>query len=387
MSKIKAGILALENGQIYRGKAFGAEKTVVGESVFNTSMTGYQEILTDPSYYAQIVTMTAPQIGNYGINPDDVESDCPKVAGFIVRELSPLSSNWRSQQDLDDYLTEFGVPGLSGVDTRTITKNLRTHGALKACLSTEDISSDDAVERAREWSGLLGVDYVKEVTCKSAYTWDPEGKDKLPFTVKGTRLLEIPKKKKKYKVVAYDFGAKYNIFRKLRYHGFDVEVVPADTPANKVDAINPDGVLLSNGPGDPAALTYTHKAVAELIERYPTFGICLGHQIITHALGAKTYKLKFGHRGANQPVKNLETGEVYITSQNHGFAATREELEKTDAIVTEINLNDQTVAGLRLKNKPVFSVQYHPEASPGPHDTDKLFNKFYKLVEERNNAK
>ena len=386
MSKIKVGILALENGETYRGKAFGAVKTVVGESVFNTSMTGYQEILTDPSYYAQIVTMTAPQIGNYGINPDDVESDSPKVAGFIVRELSRLSSNWRSRQELDDYLTEFGIPGLSGVDTRTITKNLRTYGALKACLSTEDISSNEAVQRARDWPGLLGVDFVKEVTCKSTYTWDPEGKDKHPFTVKGTRLLDSPKKKKNYKVVAYDFGAKYNIFRKLRYHGFDVEVVPADTPADKVDTLKPDGVFLSNGPGDPAPLTYTHKAVAELIQRYPTFGICLGHQIITHALGAKTFKLKFGHRGANQPVKNLETGEVYITSQNHGFAATREELEKTDAIVTEINLNDQTVAGLRLKDKPVFSVQYHPEASPGPHDTNKLFEKFYKIVEDRNNS-
>lgn len=386
MSKIKAGILALENGEIYRGKAFGTVKTVVGESVFNTSMTGYQEILTDPSYYAQIVTMTAPQIGNYGINPDDVESDCPKVAGFIVRELSPLSSNWRSRQELDDYLTEFGIPGLSGVDTRTITKNLRTHGALKACLSTEDISGAEAVQCARDWPGLLGIDFVKEVTCKSTYTWDPEGKDKAPFTVKGTRFLDPPKKKKNYKVVAYDFGAKYNIFRKLRYHGFDVEVVPADTPVDKVDALKPDGIFLSNGPGDPAPLTYIHKAVAELIQRYPTFGICLGHQIITHALGAKTFKLKFGHRGSNQPVKNLETGEVYITSQNHGFAATKEELEKTDAIVTEINLNDQTVAGLRLKDKPVFSVQYHPEASPGPHDTDKLFEKFYKIVEERKNS-
>lgn len=387
MPKFKDGILALENGNIYRGKGFGFAKTVVGECVFNTSMTGYQEILTDPSYYAQLVTMTAPQIGNYGVNPYDIESDSPKVAGFIVRELSHLSSNWRSQQNLDEYLMEFKIPGLSGVDTRAITKTLRSHGALKACLSTENISADEAIQHARDWPGLLGVDYVKEVTCKSPYTWDPEGNDKLPFTVKGTRLFNVTKRKKRYKIAAYDFGAKYNIFRKLCYHGFDVKVVPADTPVSIIDTIKPDGVFLSNGPGDPAALTYTHKTVADLIKRYPTFGICLGHQIITHALGAKTFKLKFGHRGANQPVKNLETGEVYITSQNHGFAATREELVKTEAIVTEVNLNDQTVAGLRLKNKPVFSVQYHPEASPGPHDTDKLFSKFYKLVEERSSQK
>ena len=260
-------------------------------------------------------------------------------------------------------------------------------GRSRLASARKNISGDEAVQRARAWPGLLGVDYVKEVTCKAVYTWDSEGNDKQPFTVKGTRLSKVPKKSNNYTVVAYDYGAKYNIFRKLRYHGFKVEVVPAHTSAEKVHELKPDGVFLSNGPGDPAALSYTHKAVAELIQRYPTFGICLGHQIITHALGAKTYKLKFGHRGANQPVKNLETGDVYITSQNHGFAASREELEKTDAIVTEINLNDQTVAGLRLKNKPVFSVQYHPEASPGPHDTDKLFDKFYKLVEEHAHAK
>ncbi len=387
MSEIKPGIFALESGEIYRGTAFGSEKTVVGEAVFNTSMTGYQEILTDPSYYAQIVTMTAPQIGNYGINPEDVESDGPKVSGFIVRELSPLSSNWRSQQDLTDYLSEHDIPGLSGIDTRTITKKIRVDGALKACLSTEVISDQEAVERAREWPGIVGVDYVKEVTCKKAYTWDSKEKDIQPFTVKGTRLSIIQKKRKPYKVVAFDFGAKYNIFRKLRYHGFQVEVVPANYSVEKTHKLKPDGVFLSNGPGDPSALPYAHETVEKLIQHYPTFGICLGHQIITHAIGAKTFKLKFGHRGANQPVKNLETGEVYITSQNHGFASTREELENSNAIVTEINLNDQTVAGLRLKDKPVFSVQYHPEASPGPHDTDSHFDKFYKLIEEHKKTK
>ncbi|MEN8862547.1 MAG: glutamine-hydrolyzing carbamoyl-phosphate synthase small subunit [Lentimonas sp.] len=376
------GLIAFEDGSVFRGRAFGAVATNVGEACFNTSMTGYQEILTDPSYFSQIVTMTAVQIGNYGICPDDVESDGPKVKGFIVREISPVSSNWRSNTSIQDYLAEAGIPGIEGVDTRAITKKLRVSGALKACISTEDITDEEAVKRAQEFGGLVGVDFVKEVTAKEAYRWDPEMKQSTPFTVVGTDLnLNADKSEKpRFKVAAMDFGAKFSIYRKLQHHGFDVHVFPATASAAEIKAIKPDGVFLSNGPGDPGAVDYAHKTVKELIEDYPTFGICLGHQIITHALGAKTFKLKFGHRGGNQPVKNLETGKVSITAQNHGFASTREELEKAGAIVTEINLNDNTVEGLRVKDKPVFSVQYHPEAAPGPNDADALFVDFYNMV-------
>ncbi|MCB1121994.1 MAG: glutamine-hydrolyzing carbamoyl-phosphate synthase small subunit [Verrucomicrobiae bacterium] len=382
MSKSRTGVLAFEDGSVFRGRSFGGKKTVFGEAVFNTSMTGYQEILTDPSYFGQIVTMTAPQIGNYGINPDDEESSGPKVSGFVVRDLSPLASNWRSNEDLSSYLERNGIPGLSGVDTRTITKRLRVHGALNACISTEDISDEEAVERAKSWAGIVGMDYVKEVTCTEPFVWDSDGSEKTPFSVPGTRLEPAFLKRKPFNVVAFDLGAKFNIYRKLRYHGFQVQVVPAFTTAEEVLERNPDGLFLSNGPGDPAAVTYVHKTVTKLIEKLPTFGICLGHQMITHALGANTFKLKFGHRGGNQPVKNLETGKVSITSQNHGFASTKEEVEKKGAVVTEINLNDGTVEGLRHKDLPVFSVQYHPEASPGPHDSDPLFDDFYNLVSE-----
>jgi carbamoyl-phosphate synthase small subunit len=380
MGKSTAGIIAFEDGTVFRGRAFGATATNVGEACFNTSMTGYQEILTDPSYFSQIVTMTAVQIGNYGINPEDVESDGPKVKGFVVREISPVTSNWRSNQSVQDYLSQAGIPGIEGVDTRAITKKLRVAGALNACISTEDISDEEAIQRAKGFGGLIGVDFVKEVTAREAYDWDPEKKESTPFTVVGTNLANAKSPEKRYRVAALDFGAKYSIYRKLQHHGFDVRVFPATSSAEEIRDLNPDGVFLSNGPGDPAAVDYAHKTVKELIEHYPTFGICLGHQIITHALGAKTFKLKFGHRGGNQPVKNLETGKVSITSQNHGFASTREELEKAGAIVTEINLNDDTVEGLRLKDRPVFSVQYHPEAAPGPNDADPLFVDFYKLV-------
>jgi len=378
----RTGLIAFEDGTVFRGRAFGAVATNVGEACFNTSMTGYQEILTDPSYFSQIVTMTAVQIGNYGICPDDVESDGPKVKGFIVREISPVASNWRSNISIQDYLAEAGIPGVEGVDTRAITKKLRVSGALKACISTEDISDEDAVKLAREFGGLIGVDFVKEVTAKKPYHWDPEMKQSTPFTVVGTdlKLNEDKSEKPRFKVAAMDFGAKFSIYRKLQHHGFDVHVFPATTSAEEIKAFKPDCVFLSNGPGDPSAVKYAHATVKELIEEYPTFGICLGHQIITHALGAKTFKLKFGHRGGNQPVKNLETGKVSITAQNHGFASTREELEKAGAIVTEINLNDDTVEGLRLKDKPVFSVQYHPEAAPGPNDADPLFVDFYNMV-------
>lgn len=382
MGNSTAGIIAFEDGTVFRGRGFGASATSVGEACFNTSLTGYQEILTDPSYFSQIVTMTAVQIGNYGINPEDVESDGPKVKGFIVREVSPVTSNWRSNQSIQDYLAQAGIPGVEGVDTRAITKKLRVTGALNACISTEDLTDEEAIAKAKSFGGLLGVDFVKEVTAKNAYQWDPEKKESTPFTVVGTNLSNTASPEKRFKVAALDFGAKYSIYRKLQHHGFDVQVFPATTSAEEIKTFAPDGVFLSNGPGDPSAVDYAHKTVKELIEHYPTFGICLGHQIITHALGAKTFKLKFGHRGGNQPVKNLETGKVSITSQNHGFASTREELEKAGAIVTEVNLNDGTVEGLRLKDKPVFSVQYHPEAAPGPNDADPLFVDFYKLVAE-----
>jgi carbamoyl-phosphate synthase small subunit len=297
-----------------------------------------------------------------------------------VREVSPLASNWRSNQSIQDYLAEAGIPGLEGVDTRAITKKLRVAGALNACLSTEGLSDEEAVAKARDFGGLVGVDFVKEVTAAAPYDWTARGEPCNPFTVVGTDINTAPVPQQRFKIAALDFGAKYSIYRRLQQHGFDVQVFPANTPAEAIREFNPQGLFLSNGPGDPAAVTYAHATVRELIEHYPTFGICLGHQIITHALGAETFKLKFGHRGGNQPVKNLETGKVAITAQNHGFASTQEELEKHGAIVTEINLNDQTVEGLRLKDRPVFSVQYHPEAAPGPNDADPLFTEFHQLV-------
>ncbi len=387
MTIIRKGVLALEDGSVFRGLAFGGEGTVTGEAVFNTSMTGYQEILTDPSYFGQIITMTAPQIGNYGISPEDDESSGPKAVGFVVRELSPVASNWRSRQSLDEYLKINNIPGLQEVDTRAITKKLRVAGAMKACVSTHDISDEEAVKLARDWSGLVGMDYVKEVTCRSPFEWDSEGKDSAPFTVEGTHLNRGEPESTFYRVAAFDLGAKYSIYRKLRNHGFEVHVLPADTPPEKVRELKPDGLFLSNGPGDPAAIDYIHRNVASLLEEYPTFGICLGHQVIAHAMGAKTFKLKFGHRGGNQPVKNLETGRVAITAQNHGFAVDAKSVENRGGTVTEINLNDQTVEGLRHNELPVFTVQYHPEAAPGPNDSDPLFVDFYRLITKRKEGK
>jgi carbamoyl-phosphate synthase small subunit len=380
MAETKQAILALEDGTVLKGLAFGASATVVGESVFNTSMTGYQEILTDPSYYGQIVTMTAPQIGNYGINPYDEESEGPKVSGFVVRELSPISSSWRSKEGLSEYLERHGVPGIEKIDTRSLNKKIREAGALKACLTTEDISAEEAIEKAKAWEGIEGFDYVKHVSTGKLYDFQLRPGEAGYFNVEGNNLYHHASKKKRYHVAAFDFGAKRSIFRKLLHYGFDVTVLPANTTAEQVKELNPDGIFLSNGPGDPAPLDYIHKTIAQLLPNYPTFGICLGHQMITHALGAKTYKLKFGHRGGNQPVKNLESGKVKITAQNHGFACTTEELEARGAIVTELNLNDQTVEGLRHKEWPVFSVQYHPEAAPGPNDATDLFEEFYKMV-------
>lgn len=382
MSDFQTAILALEDGSVYKGRAFGAKKTVVGEAVFNTSMTGYQEVLTDPSYFGQIVTMTAVEIGNYGVNKADEESDGIKVRGFVVREVSPVSSSWRAEQTIQEYLEQGGVPAISGVDTRAITKKLRSVGAMKACLSTEGISAEEAVAKARGWAGLVGVDYVREVSRKTPCKFDWSDEMLKPFTVEGTSLYKFERTTPVFKCAAIDYGAKTSIFKKLAFHGFDVTIFPADAPAEQIEVFAPDAVFLSNGPGDPSAVSYAHKCVSRLIKKYPTFGICLGHQIITHAIGAKTYKLKFGHRGGNQPVKNLETGIVSITSQNHGFAADAKSIENAGGIVTEINLNDETVEGLRLKDYPVFSVQYHPEAAPGPNDADPLFENFHELVKK-----
>ncbi len=375
------GVIALEDGSVFRGTGFGAAAVrAVGEAVFNTSMSGYQEILTDPSYLGQIVTMTAPQIGNYGVNPEDVESDGVKVMGFVVRDLSPVVSNWRATASLPEYLQKYGVPGVTGVDTRAIAQKLRVTGVQKACIATVDISDAEAVRLAREWPGLENVDYVKEVSCKTPWQFDPaKTPSGEPFRLPGTDIYDKPREVPRKSCVAYDLGLKYNTIRKLHRAGFDVTVVPASTPASQVRKLNPDGVFLSNGPGDPAPLTYVHEAVRDLMVDYPMFGICMGCHMLTHALGAATFKLKFGHRGANHPVKNLENGHVYITSQNHGFAAKPEEVVAKGGIVTEVNLNDGTVSGIRLKDKPVFAVQYHPEASPGPHESGVHFETFYNL--------
>jgi carbamoyl-phosphate synthase small subunit len=380
-------ILALEDGTVYHGEGFGARASACGEVCFNTSMTGYQEILTDPSYKGQIVAMTYPLIGNYGVNNQDVESWRPHVAGFVIRELSPVVSNWRADFSLAEYLEKCGIPGIQGVDTRALTKRLRVSGALKGLISTEDISDAEAVTRARAWEGLVGVDYVKEVTHKESFLWDREDKDSGDFKlVHGNSVCDARKVRDSLRpadipIVAYDFGMKYNILRRLRQRGFSVQVVPATTPAVEALKYKPAGFFLSNGPGDPAPLGYAVQVVSDLAKiGVPIFGICLGHQILAQAFGGKTFKLKFGHRGANQPVKNLETGKVEITSQNHGFAVDASSLP-SDMTVNRINLNDQTVEGMRHRRKPIFCVQYHPEASPGPHDSTPLFDEFRALIE------
>ncbi len=389
MPASKPAVLALEDGSIFRGRAFGTEATIAGECVFNTSMTGYQEILTDPSYFGQIVTMTAVQIGNYGVNDEDTEARVPKCSGFVVRELSPVVSNWRSQLSVDDYLAKYGIPGISEVDTRALTKKLRVDGAMKCCLSTLPISDADAIQRAQSWRDMAGADYVKDVSCKEPFIWraDDVANHNATYMPVGTTMNAPAAPAKKFRVAAFDYGAKFTIYRKLVRHGFEVQVFPATATAEQVREHKPDAVFLSNGPGDPAALPYIHKTVTGLLPDFPIFGICLGHQMITHALGGTTFKLKFGHRGGNQPVKNLETGKVSITAQNHGFATEPKSLESRSAKVTEINLNDNTVEGLRHTKLPVFSVQYHPEAAPGPNDADPLFVDFYKMVEARKAGK
>lgn len=385
-------ILALEDGSVYEGSGFGARTSACGEVCFNTSMTGYQEILTDPSYKGQIVTMTYPLIGNYGVNSVDVESWKPHASGFVIRELSPVVSNWRADQSLQDYLLEKGIPGLQGIDTRSLVKRLRVRGAMKGFISTEGVSPAEAVEKAKSWQGLVGVDYVKEVTHPKAFLWDEKDQDSAAFCLvqsqkqnnADARAFRSPLPAADIPIVAFDFGIKYNILRRLRQHGFKVQVLPATATAKDALAYKPAGVFLSNGPGDPSALGYAVQAAKDLIQSgIPIFGICLGHQILGQAFGGKTFKLKFGHRGGNQPVKDLESGRVEITSQNHGFAVDATSLP-SDVAVNRINLNDKTVEGLRHKSKPIFSVQYHPEASPGPHDSNPLFAEFRRLIEGHN---
>jgi carbamoyl-phosphate synthase small subunit len=382
-------ILALEDGTVFHGQGFGAPASACGEVCFNTSMTGYQEILTDPSYKGQIVTMTYPHIGNYGVNALDVESWRPHVAGFVVRELSPVVSNWRADYSLDEFLKNYNLPGIQGLDTRALTKKLRVRGALNGFISTEGVTEEEALAQAKAWPGLLGVDYVKEVTHKQAFAWDENDTQSPDFNlVQGNMAVPDPRARRSplrsadIPIVAYDFGMKYNILRRLRQEGFRVQVVPATTPAEEALRYRPAGIFLSNGPGDPAALPYAAQAVRDLIRTgLPIFGICLGHQILGLALGGKTFKLKFGHRGANQPVKDRETGRVEITSQNHGFAVDPASLP-SEVVVNRINLNDQTVEGMRHKTKPIFCVQYHPEASPGPHDSKPLFAEFRAMIEK-----
>lgn len=382
-------ILALEDGSVFHGRGFGARASACGEVCFNTSMTGYQEILTDPSYKGQIVTMTYPLIGNYGVNLQDVESWRPHVAGFVVRELSPVVSNWRSDATLAQYLEQNGIPGIQGIDTRALTKKLRVRGALNGFITTEDISAEEAIRRAKEWPGLEGVDYVKEVTHPQAFRWDEKDEQSAAFDLVRGIKSDFPREIRKplpaadIPIVAFDYGMKYNILRRLRQHGFAVQVLPATATAADALAYKPAGIFLSNGPGDPSALGYAVGAVKDLIQTgLPIFGICLGHQILGQALGGKTFKLKFGHRGGNQPVKDLESGRVEITSQNHGFAVDPASLP-AEVAVNRINLNDQTVEGLRHKTKPIFCVQYHPEASPGPHDSTPLFAEFRELISRR----
>jgi carbamoyl-phosphate synthase small subunit len=360
-------VLALEDGRVFVGRSFGKRGETTGEVVFNTALTGYQEVLTDPSYAGQIVTMTYPHIGNYGVNRDDIESTHPQVAGFVVREVSLAPSSWRASGELHHYLAEAGVVGISEIDTRALTRHIRTHGAKRGVISTLERSAEELVEQARRSRSMIGLDLAREVTCREAH-----------------RCAWPSPAPARFRVVAYDFGVKLNILRLLAASGCDVTVVPATTPAREVLAQDPDGVFLSNGPGDPEPCGYAIEASRALIDAgIPLFGICLGHQILGLAAGGRTFKLKFGHRGANHPVKNLETGQVEITSQNHGFAVESALFERPEFVLTHVNLNDGTVEGFRYRDRPVISVQFHPEASPGPHDSHYLFRQFAALMAAR----
>ncbi len=367
--------LVLENGLVFEGPSFGADTEAYGEIVFNTSLTGYQEVITDPSYCAQIVTMTNPLIGNYGVNDDDLESSHPRVAGFVVREYSEIYSNHRATGSLGAWLRQHNIPAIQGIDTRMLTRVIRTSGAMRAVLSATGAGDAVLLEKVRATPTMSGLDLAREVTCAEPYTWDTL--DTTPYALgrgEGATHHREPH------VVVYDYGIKRNILRRLRSHGCRLTVVPASFPATDVLAMNPDGIFLSNGPGDPEAVGYGIENIRTLLGRKPIFGICLGHQLLALALGGRTYKLKFGHRGANHPVKNLVTSEIEITSQNHGFAVDPDSLDAAEVEITHVNLNDGTNEGFRHRHLPVFSVQYHPEASPGPHDSDYLFRQFSRML-------
>jgi len=378
-------VLALEDGTWYRGVAAGAPGEARGEVVFNTSMTGYQEVLTDPSYSGQIVTMTAPQIGNYGVTPGDAESQTPQVAGFVMREASPLASNWRADGTLRDYLVRHSIVAIADIDTRALTRVLRSAGVMRGMIGTGQVDPAELVEKARAIPRMEGADLVQGVTCDRPFEWRQFAASHGAADHEEFGIAPERRAARRLRVAAYDFGVKYNILRRLDAYGCDVHVFPASAPPGDLLAIEPHGIFLSNGPGDPAALTYAIDNVRALVNHAsgtPIFGICLGHQILGLAVGGDTFKLKFGHRGANHPVKDLESGKVEITSQNHGFAVNPDSLP-ANVKVTHQNLYDGTVEGFRHTSKPIFSVQYHPEASPGPHDADYLFRQFLESMEKR----
>ena len=379
---MKIATLVLEDGTVIEGQAFGAKTETVFELVFNTSMTGYQEILTDPSYHRQGVLFTVSHIGNVGINSEDDESAAPQVSAAVIRSLSPVVSNWRATRPLSDWLNQYGVPGISGVDTRWLTHKLRDGGTQKAALSTRGTTPENLLAMAREWPGLDGRDMVKEVTCAEPYHWSGDAGSKWVAAKDVGRM----RKAESVSIVAYDFGIKKNILRHLASYGANVTVVPADTTAEDVLAMKPDGVFFSNGPGDPAGLPYAVEAVSGLIESgVPILGICLGHQLIGRALGADTHRLTFGHHGGNHPVQHLPSGKVLITAQNHNYCVAAGDLDTSEVEITYLSLNDGSLEGLRLKNKPVLSVQFHPEASPGPHDAHDIFGEFFGIIKKRAN--
>jgi carbamoyl-phosphate synthase small subunit len=379
---MKIAKLALEDGTVFAGHSFGASGEVDGEVCFNTSMTGYQEILTDPSYRGQIVTMTYPEIGNYGVNDEDVESAGAQLAGFVVRNRSRVASNFRANGELDAYLARHGVVGLWGIDTRALVRRIREHGALKGVLSTDDLDDASLVAKARSSPGLVGRDLVREVVPPQSRPWQERLSSWSRLAPPAGADAEVSRSTRMPHVVALDYGMKWNIARHLVERGFRVTVLPGTVESGEVLAQKPDGVFLSNGPGDPEPVAYATQTIRELLGKTPVFGICLGHQLLSLACGATTFKLKFGHRGANQPVQNLETGRVEITSQNHGFAVSEENLPAC-LKVTHRNLNDQTIEGVRHRELPAYGVQYHPEASAGPHDSAYLFDRFWELIDEQ----